>query len=82
MGLDYSKAVLLRESNPISSDIFLLRSKVAGKKLLGKQAHITRKFAHYVERYIKAVQKQDRNILNSIGYRHTTLVNYHPELGL
>jgi len=82
MGLDYSKAVLLRESIHISSDIFLLRSKIAGKKLLGKQAHITRKFAHYVERYIKAVQKQDQNILNSIEYRHTTLVNYHPELGL
>lgn len=82
MGLDYSKAVLLRDAGHVSSEVFVLRTKDAGKKLVGKEAHITKMFTKYVNRYIKAVRERDARILNSNGYRHTTLVNYHSELGL
>ena len=54
----------------------------AGKKLIGKEEHIKNMFTNYVDKYIKAVQKEDKNILNSMEYRFTTLVNYHAELEL
>lgn len=82
MGLDYQKAVLIRNSAHISSEYFVLRTKQAGRKLVGKEEHITTMFTRYVERYIKAVRNNDQNILNSMEYRFTTLVNYHAELGL
>lgn len=82
MGLDYSKALLIRDSSHVSNNIFLLRSKPAGKKLQGKQQHITSSFQKYVHKYVDAVQKNDKNILNQLEYRFTTLVNYHIELGL
>lgn len=82
MGLDYQKAVLIRNAAHISNEVFVLRTKNAGKKLVGKEEHITAMFTRYVEKYIKAVRNNDRNILNSIEYRFTTLVNYHPELDL
>lgn len=82
MGLDYSKAVLIRSSQHVSADVFVLKSKEAGKKLIGKEEHITKQFTKYVERYIKAYHKKDMNILRGDGYRYTTLINYHVELGL
>lgn len=82
MGLDYQKAVLIRNSAHISNEYFVLRSKQAGRKLVGKEDHITTMFTRYVEKYIKAVRNNDQNILNSMEYRFTTLVNYHAELGL
>ncbi|MGG6138924.1 type III toxin-antitoxin system TenpIN family toxin [Pantoea allii] len=82
MGLDYQKAVLIRDAAHISNEDFVLRTKQAGRKLVGKEEHITTMFTHYVEKYIKAVRKNDRNILNSMEYRFTTLINYHAELGL
>lgn len=82
MGLDYSKALLITDPQYISNDVFLLRSKEAGKKLQDKEEHITKQFSRYVEKYISAVKKRDNNILQSYEYRFTTLVNYHQELGL
>lgn len=82
MGLDYSKAVLIKDLSHISHENFVLRSKHAGKKLIGKEEHIKNKFGHYVKKYINAVESKDTHILNSIEYRFTTLVNYHTELGL
>ncbi|MGP6457474.1 type III toxin-antitoxin system TenpIN family toxin [Enterobacter ludwigii] len=82
MGLDYSKALLIRKAGHVSNNVFVLRTKESGKKLQGKQEHIKRKFTKYVERYVKAVQNGDKNILNDSEYRFSTLVNYHPELGL
>lgn len=82
MGLDYSKALLIKDAAHVSSDDFVLRSKNAGKKLVGKEKHIEQQFNQYVEKYVKAVNEGDKNILNSDEYRFTTLVNYHPELGL
>lgn len=82
MGLDYSKAMLIREDAHVTSDVFVLRNKASAKKLIGKQEHITKAFTKYVERYILAVEKADKNILGSKGYRFTTLINFHSELGL
>ncbi|EDZ3589502.1 hypothetical protein GOG43_17635 [Salmonella enterica subsp. enterica] len=82
MGLDYSKAMLIRVPNHITNSVFLLRNKTSAKKLIGKEEHITKQFTKYVDRYIKAVSKQDRRILNNPEYRFTTLINYHRELGI
>lgn len=82
MGLDYSKAMLIRNVQHISADAFVLKTKAAGKKLVDKENYITSKFHAYVKKYIAAVKASDKNILNSIEYRFTTLVNYHAELGL
>lgn len=82
MGLDYSKALLIRDAKHITNDNFVLRSKDAGKKLIGKEEHITNKFQRYVERYIAAIKKGDNHVLSSVEYRYTTLINYHTELGI
>jgi protein AbiQ len=82
MGLDYSKALLISKAQHVSSDVFVLKSKAAGKKLIGKESHVTEQFTKYVKKYVSAVQGADRNILNCFEYRFTTLTNYHKELGL
>lgn len=82
MGLDYSKAMLIHNEAHVTSNVFRLESKIAAKKLKGKQEHVTKQFTKYVTRYIAAVAKQDKNILKSEGYKYTTLVNYHRELGI
>jgi protein AbiQ len=81
MGLDYSKAMLITVLSYISADVFLLKNKRAAKELLSKEAHVTKQFSKYVDRYVEAVKKNDNNIL-SRDYRFTTLINYHVELGL
>lgn len=82
MGLDYSKALLITKLAHISSQVFLLKNKSAGKKLINKEAHVTAQFTKYVEKYIAAIKKADPHILNSAEYRYTTLINYHSQLGL
>lgn len=81
MGLDYSKAMLITEQSYISDEVFLLKNKKAAKELLSKEAHITKQFSRYVDRYVEAVKKNDSNILRR-DFRFTTLINYHVELGL
>ncbi|WP_273866253.1 type III toxin-antitoxin system TenpIN family toxin [Serratia ureilytica] len=81
MGLDYSKAMLITDQSYVSDEVFLLRNKKAAKDLLSKEAHVTKQFSRYVDRYVEAVKKNDSNILRR-DYRFTTLINYHVELGL
>ncbi|MBF4114217.1 hypothetical protein IN593_25385 [Enterobacter cloacae] len=81
MGLDYSKAMLITDPTYVSAEIFLLKHKRAAKDLLSKEAHVTKQFSQYVERYVVAIRKNDKNILRR-DYRFTTLINYHAELGL
>lgn len=81
MGLDYSKAMLITDPTYVSAEIFLLKNKRAAKDLLSKEAHVTKQFSQYVERYVEAIRKNDKNILRR-DYRFTTLINYHAELGL
>jgi len=73
---------LIRDERHVADDVFVLRSKAAGRKLVDKEEHITKQFTGYVEKYISSVQKNDRNVLNSFEYRYTTLINYHTELGI
>jgi protein AbiQ len=80
-GLDYSKALLISQERYISSEVFKIPPE-EHNKLLEHEQHITAQFAKYVEHYVKAVSKADKNILQSNEYRYTTLQNYHLELGL
>lgn len=81
MGLDYSKAMLITDKSYISAQVFLLKNKKAAKDLLSKEAHVTKQFAKYVDRYVEAIRKNDQNILRR-DYCFTTLINYHAELGV
>lgn len=78
-GLDYSKAVLLEKDSYISTVTFEI-PKEEYLKIQGKSHNIQRKFTQYVEKYIKGVTRNDPNILRH--YQHSTLQNYHSQLGL
>lgn len=80
-GLDFSKALLIVKSSYISTETYKIPQN-EHLKLISKQHHITQLFESYVIRYISAIRKSDQNILNSMEYRHTTLQNYHTELGI
>ncbi|QTL39075.1 hypothetical protein HGO23_14615 [Xenorhabdus budapestensis] len=80
-GLDYSKALLITNPKYISDEIFLIPPE-QHKNIQGKEFFITRKFEKYVEKYIKAVKRKDRHVLNSLEYRFTTLQNYHKQLNV
>lgn len=82
MGLDYSKALLITKAHHVSASVFVLRSKSAGRKLVDKQQHVTDRFTKYVQKYVAAIKRNDRHVLNSFEYRFTTLINYHDELGI
>lgn len=80
-GLDFSKALLISSNRYISSETFKI-PPTEHARIKSKQHHITNLFEKYVTKYIRAVNKNDIHILNSIEYRHTTLQNYHAELGI
>lgn len=80
-GLDFSKALLITKQEYISNEVFKI-PRQEHEKLKDKAHFITQSFEKYVERYIFAIQKSDRNILAGSGYRFTTLRNYHTELGI
>ena len=80
-GLDFSKALIISKASYISHLPFKI-SPEEHKRLQDKEVHITKSFEKYVTKYIKANAKADQNILRSIEYRFTTLINYHLELGL
>lgn len=80
-GLDFTKALLITEQRYISHLLFKI-SPDEHKKLVNKEHYITSKFEKYVSKYVAAIKKSDRNILQSSDYRYSTLCNYHIELGL
>lgn len=80
-GLDFSKALLIKDNSFISNEIYKIDAE-QHKKLQGKEKFIVDKFNKYVEKYIKAASKLDKNILQSQEYRYTTLQNYHSDFGL
>lgn len=61
MGLDYSKAMLIRNAQHVSADVFVSGTKAAGKKLLGKESHITSTHLAYVEKHITAAKASTSN---------------------
>lgn len=80
-GLDFSKALLIPNRDYISQDTFKIPSKEF-RKIQNKERTIILKFSKYIRKYAGAIIKRDENVLSSPEYRHTTLVNYHKELGI
>ena len=80
-GLDFSKALLIRDSGHISNELYKIPAE-EHKKLQGKEHFVIAKFEKYVEKYRDAIKKSDKHILKDQEYRFTTLQNYHSELGL
>ncbi len=80
-GLDFSKALLIPDLAYIPTEIFKIPTE-EHRKLASKQKYINEIFEKYVDRYIGAVVGKDIHILNGNEYRHTTLQNYHAELGI
>jgi protein AbiQ len=79
-GLDYTKAVIITDDRFINTQKeFMLVEKSDYVKINDNEHKIIADFEKFVRKYIKAVNKNDRNILND--YRFSTLVNYHKELG-
>ncbi|WP_028301839.1 type III toxin-antitoxin system TenpIN family toxin [Oceanospirillum beijerinckii] len=80
-GLDFSKALLITDEKYISAELFKTPS-AEHTRLMEKEHFVTQKFEKYVQKYIKAMARKDRNILNSPEFRYSTLINYHAELGV
>lgn len=80
-GLDFSKALLIPNRDYISQDSFIIPKKefVIIQK---NERKIVNKFVKYIQKYAQAIIKLDGNVLSSPEYRHTTLINYHKELGI
>lgn len=78
-GLDYSKAVLIKNAAFIGQPFIIPSEEYV--KIKDKEHFITSRFQRYVDRYIKLANKGDLNALQQ-SYRYTTLVNYHAELGI
>lgn len=79
-GLDFSKAVIIKKQQYISSKPFILVNKSDFVKIRKSEYHIITSFEKYINRYTRAVKKNDMNMLKP--YRFSTLQNYHKELGI
>lgn len=78
-GLDYTKAVIITEERFVTDHPFKIPQNQFLK--ISKSEHlIILDFTKSISRYIKAIQKQDKNILWE--YRFSTFKNYHAEFGL
>lgn len=76
-GLDYTKAVLIKDQNHVSQDSFLIPQDEF-VKIANRELFIRERFEKYVKKYIKAANSGDKNILRE--YQFSTLQNYHAEL--
>ncbi|WP_215193344.1 hypothetical protein [Exiguobacterium sp. s95] len=79
-GLDYSKAVIITSQAQVNEKIFYLKKKEDYLKIKKQVDKIQMEFEKMIEKYIRAVLKNDKNILRE--FRYSTLQNYHEELGL
>lgn len=80
-GLDYTKAVLIRNPLIEIGDVFFVPHDQKAKLITTKDM-IINQFQKYVAGYVSAVQREKHNTLSGPMYRYSTLVNYHAELGL
>jgi protein AbiQ len=78
-GLDYSKAVLIKNAVFIGQSFEIPHDEYV--KIKDREHYITSRFQKYVERYIVLANKGNTIALQQ-SYRYTTLVNYHAELGI
>jgi protein AbiQ len=76
-GLDYSKAVLIKNNDHVSQDPFTIPQHEY-VRIADRELHIRERFEKYVKKYIKGANAGDKNILNE--YRYSTMQNYHVEL--
>lgn len=80
-GLNYSKAILLTKESYVSDQVYLIPEDQ--KNAISKsERKITDDFEKYVKKYIKAATLNQQPVLGNKEYKHTTLVNYHTELGI
>lgn len=82
MGLDYTKAVIIKEERYIIDRAYFLKDKRELVKVRKNARTITGEFGNFVEQYIQAVKDNDREFLGQREIKYTTLQNYHTELGL
>lgn len=78
-GLDYTKAVLIKNENHVSRSAFHIPQDEF-VKIADRELFIRERFEKYIKKYIKAAISGDNNILRE--YRFSTLQNYHEELGI
>jgi protein AbiQ len=78
-GLDYTKAVLIKNESHVSRSAFHIPQNEF-VRIADREQFIRERFEKYIKKYIKAAKAGDRNILRE--YRFSTLQNYHDELGL
>lgn len=79
-GLDYTKAVILNDGDYVTERSFKIPADEFDK-INDSQEMIRSQFKKFIEKYIKAVEKNDQNVLTR-NYRDSTLINYHKELGI
>lgn len=77
-GLDFEKAIVIEKISYIGKK-YTIQPRNDYNIINRKKKHIEESFKKYLMNYIKAVEKQDRNILNR-DYAHTTLIYYHQYL--
>lgn len=78
-GLDYTKAVLIKDKRHVSQDAFHIPQDEF-VKIADRELHIRDRFEKFIKKYVKAANSGDANILRE--YRFSTLQNYHTELGI
>lgn len=82
-GLDYSKAVIITdEDRYVSKKPFKLRMKSDYLAIIKRERTIVSEFQDFVEKYIQAVNDDDKSFLYLRDVRQSTLQNYHSEFGL
>ena len=74
-GLDFEKAVVI-ENESYLGELYEVKPKSDYNVILRKKNHIERQFKKYILQYIKAVEKNDLNILNR-EYPNTSLKYFH-----
>lgn len=80
-GLDFTKAILIRDFNKDIGDVFRVSEKQK-KVLIQRKKMIKNQFGKYVQGYVNAAKKGAISTLSSPAYRFSTLINYHEELGI
>lgn len=79
-GLDYTKAVILKEDDYVTERSFKIPAEEFDKINDSKEM-IKRQFTNFVKKYVTAVERNDQNLLSK-NYRDSSLINYHEELGI
>lgn len=80
-GLDYSKAVIIRDEKYVGRK-FNLREKEDYIKIIKNVGTIEAEFIQFLNQYIDAHKNEDHVFLNIQEIKYSTLQNYFSELGI